>query len=167
MTEPLVKVEGTRVQWRGVAGWIEAASQVSAAPYCSAPVYKRVELVYRSLSNAHIRASVDEAALATLVDMMARSKAGAQIPGFHSFRKRLRREEIGEILMEARNRLGNLQSGRAFRSRTPGPKLDPARIPDDRLLYLIQHHKDLAVVEAMRAERARRESQTGGNYAAA
>jgi hypothetical protein len=36
--------------------------------------------------------------------------------------------------------------------RTPGPRLDPARIPTARLQQLAQQHRDLAVVNACRQE---------------
>jgi hypothetical protein len=38
-----------------------------------------------------------------------------------------------------------------------GPRLDPAYLPDDRLEALIQQHRDLQVVGALRSERRRRE----------
>jgi hypothetical protein len=46
-----------------------------------------------------------------------------------------------------------------------GPRLDPRRLPDARLEHLIQHHRDLGLGEALRAERRRRDLAGGGDAA--
>ena len=59
------------------------------------------------------------------------------------------------LLVEARNRGRLLATGRSA-PKVKGPRLDPGRLPADRLDLLIQTHRDMAVVEVLRAERARR-----------
>ena len=63
--------------------------------------------------------------------------------------------EAGVLLMEVRNRRRLLALGRD-RARERGPRLDPERLPLAAIERLIQHHRDLALVERLRAERARR-----------
>jgi len=70
------------------------------------------------------------------------------------------RFELGVLITEATNRDRLLSLGR-LAPRAKGPALDPARLPDDRLEHLIQTHRDLAVVEALRAERRRRQLAGG------
>ena len=53
------------------------------------------------------------------------------------------------------------------RPKPKGPALDPLRLPDDRLQVLIQTHRDMAGLEALRAERARRRVEGGGEGARA
>jgi hypothetical protein len=64
------------------------------------------------------------------------------------------------LITEATNRDRLLSLGR-LTPRAKGPALDPVRLPNDRLEYLIQTHRDIAVVEALRAERRRRERADG------
>jgi hypothetical protein len=73
----------------------------------------------------------------------------------HGLERVWSRAELGVLITEAVNRGRQLALGRT-EPRVKGPALDSARIPDDRLDYLFQHHRDLAVVDALRAERERR-----------
>lgn len=63
--------------------------------------------------------------------------------------------ELGELILECRNRLTLAALGRD-RARTRGPRLDPQRIPLERLEHLIQRHRSLELVERLRAERNKR-----------
>jgi hypothetical protein len=75
------------------------------------------------------------------------------------------RAELGVLITEAVNRQRQLAIGRVT-PRPKGPPLDPRRLPDDRLDHLIQHHRDLQLVEALRAERRRREFLRGDHATA-
>ncbi|WP_033966676.1 hypothetical protein [Sphingomonas sp. Ant H11] len=66
--------------------------------------------------------------------------------------------ELGTLIVEATNRRTLLGLGRDA-PRTKGPALDPRRLPADRLDYLIQTHRDIALVDALRIERERRHRQ--------
>ena len=68
------------------------------------------------------------------------------------------------LITEAVNRRRQLAMGRLI-TKPKGPRLDPRRLPDARLEHLIQHHRDLIVVEALRAERRRRDLAGGGDAA--
>ena len=74
---------------------------------------------------------------------------------FHDLNRVWSRAELGVLLVEARNR-GRLLAMRRSAPKPKGPRLDPSRLPADRLEMLIQTHRDMAVAEALRAERARR-----------
>jgi hypothetical protein len=73
--------------------------------------------------------------------------------------RELTRTEIGTFLVETRNRLDALYSGRADRPCAKGPRFDPACIPDAALERLIQRHPDLEIVDRLRAERSRRSAK--------
>ncbi|MES2042559.1 MAG: hypothetical protein V4475_01720 [Pseudomonadota bacterium] len=63
--------------------------------------------------------------------------------------------ELGELLVEARNRATLAAIGRD-RPREKGARFDPARIPLEAIDHLIQRHPNMRVVEQLRAERNRR-----------
>lgn len=64
-------------------------------------------------------------------------------------------EELGVLLVEARNRTLLHQLGRD-RPRDKGPRFDPSRMPDAAIDALIQRHPDMRIVEELRSERLRR-----------
>jgi hypothetical protein len=53
--------------------------------------------------------------------------------------------------------------GRSCPERMAGPRLDPRRLPDDRVDVLIQSHRDMGVVEALRCEKQRRLAKAAGD----
>jgi hypothetical protein len=149
-------VLGTNLSYSSVAGWLRLVYQVGSLPRCSTPYHQRCRLLYRSLRLADIHACRDLEALAGLEQLFDRARHYADLPAGYSLRRVLARSELGALLVETRNRLEAVRSGRADRQRQPGPRLDPQRLPDAALERLIQHHPDLAVVELLRAERRRR-----------
>lgn len=116
----------------------------------STPVYQRFHRHARRLTVGKIRASRDLAAVERLEELLR----FARQPSTRQIRRVWSRAELGVLITEATNRGRQLRAGGEARAK--GPALDPARIPDDRLEWLIQHHRDLAVVVAMRMERRRR-----------
>jgi hypothetical protein len=97
--------------------------------------------------------SRDIAAIARLLTRLA----AARYPGadLHGLERVWTRAELGTLIVEATNRKTLLDLGRTA-PRTKGSALDPRLLPDDRLARPIQTHRDLAIVEALRAERERR-----------
>jgi hypothetical protein len=63
--------------------------------------------------------------------------------------------ELGELLVEARNRLTLHELGRD-RARIPNARFELERIPIDRLEHLIQRHPNMELVDRLREERRRR-----------
>lgn len=139
--------------WRGLAAWHRELDRQSAIMRPRTPLYNRFESTARQLTTDRIRASHDIAAITRLVTRLA----AARYPGadLHGLERVWMRAELGTLIVEATNRKTLLDLGRTA-PRTKGPALDPRLLPDDRLAHLIQTHRDLAIVEALRAERERR-----------
>jgi hypothetical protein len=118
------------------------------------PLYARFDATARALTPARIRTCTDQASLRALETRLrqARRSIGSDL---HGLDRVWSRAELGALIAEATNRSRQLALGRTVQRRK-GAALDPRRLPDDRLAHLIQHHRDLAVVEALRAERRRR-----------
>jgi hypothetical protein len=119
----------------------------------SRPLYRRFEATARQLTAERIRTCRDAPAIARLVQRL--SAARYPTGSLHDLDRVWSRAELGDLLVEATNRRTLLAMGRDT-PRPKGPALDPRRLPDDRLDHLIQSHRDLAVVDALRRERERR-----------
>lgn len=139
--------------WCGLAAWHHELDRQSAVMRPATPLHRRFDTTARQLTPARIRASRDSAAITRLVARLG----AARYPGsdLHGLDRVWSRAELGTLIVEATNRKTLLALGRDA-PRTKGPALDPCRLPDDRLAHLIQTHRDLGVVEALRAERERR-----------
>lgn len=151
-------VDGLRIPpWRGVAVWHAELDQQSAIMRPRRPLYHRFDQTARQLTTDRIRACRDAPAIARLVDRLsaARYPSGS----LHDLDRVWTRAELGALLVEATNRRTLLAMGRD-RPRAKGPVFDPRRLPDDRLDYLIQTHRDLSLVDALREERRRRAAST-------
>lgn len=130
--------------------WLDEVDHRERMLRPSTPCYARFDRHARRLTVAVIRAAADHLAVARLE---GRLRAARHPTGFGRLDRVWTRAELGVLITEATNRGRQLASGAR---RPPGPALDPRLIPDDRLAHLIQRHRDLAVVEACRAERERR-----------
>ncbi|MET3762132.1 hypothetical protein [Sphingomonas sp. UYEF23] len=145
---------GMAVQpWCGLAAWHRELHRQSAIMRPRTPLYHRFEATARQLTPDRIRASREIAAIARLVARLS----AARYPGaeLHGLERVWTRAELGALIVEATNRKTLLDLGRTA-PRTKGPTLDPGLLPDDRLAHLIQTHRDLTMVEALRSERERR-----------
>jgi hypothetical protein len=149
-------VRGTNLGYATLAEWLDLVHHIGGRIQCSAAHYKRCGRLYRSLRVADIRSSRDIPALEGCEQLFTRARGPGDIPSGHGLQRELSRAEIGALLVETRNRLDALRSGRADRPRHKGPRFDPARIPDAALERLIQQHPDLATVDRLRTERIRR-----------
>ena len=150
--------------WRGLRGWLEEIDRQLNLMRPSTPHYRRFDATARLLPWSACATRDAEALEETATRLSeARRPCGYELRDLHGV---CSRAELGTLLVEAVNRKRLLAMGRD-RSKPQGPALDPRRLPDDRLQVLIQTHRDMAVVEALRAERARRSIQGGGERARA
>jgi hypothetical protein len=139
-----------------LAEWLDLVYRIGGQVQCSAAHYKRCGRLYRSLRVDDIRASRDITALERCEQLFNRARGAGDVPFGRGLQRELSRAEIGALLVETRNRLDALRSGRADRPRHKGPRFDSARIPDAALERLIQQHPDLAILDRLRTERIRR-----------
>ena len=151
--------------WRGLRGWLEEIDRQLNLMRPSTPHYRRFDATARLLTVQRLRVTRDVEALEETATRLfeARRPCGYDLRDLHGVWSRT---ELETLLVEAVNRKRLLAMGRD-RPEPKGPALDPRRLPDDRLQVLIQTHRDMAVVEALRAERARRSIQGGGERARA
>jgi len=143
--------------YAGLAAWLEEIDRQSAIMRCRRPLYDRFDRTARTLTPQRLRMEADPVAIAAVLGRLR----AARHPGGHALHDLDRvwsRSELGVLITEATNRLRQLALGRVL-PRPKGPRLDPRRLPDDRLEHLIQHHRDLAIVEVLRAELRRRRDQ--------
>lgn len=147
-----------------LAAWLSEIDRQGARMRPRSRLYERFDRTARTLTAGRIRREDNPVAVALLV----RRLRAARHPwghGLHDLDRVWSRAELGVLLTEAVNRQRQLAIGRVA-PRPKGPPFDPRRLPDDRLEHLIQHHRDLQVVEALRAERRRREALRGDHASA-
>jgi hypothetical protein len=149
----------TRLSWRGLGGWIDTVFKVNAKMRCSAVAHERADRLYRWLTSDVLRASRDLDALETLSALLRQARY-TDAPLTYGFGRAFSRSELGVLIVEADNQAAWVRRGCPQREK--GPRLDPSRLPDDRLDFLIQRHEDMAVVESLREEKRRR-IQDGGS----
>jgi hypothetical protein len=158
MTAPSIRrsVRGTNLAYASLAEWLDLVHRIGGRIRCARAHYDRCARLYRSLGTGDIRSSQDIAALEACERLFNRARGAGDIPSGYGLQRAFTRAAIGALLVETRNRIAALRSGRADRPRRKGPRFDPARIPDAALERLIQRHPDLDTVERLRAERRRR-----------
>jgi hypothetical protein len=149
-------VRGTNLGYASLAEWLDLVTRIGGRIQCSRAHYNRCGRLYRSLPVDDIRASRDIPTLGACERLFDRARGAADVPSGHGLQRELSRAEIGALLVETRNRLDALRSGRADRPRRKGSRFDPARMPDAALDRLIQQHPDLDTVDRLRTERIRR-----------
>lgn len=152
-------VRGTNLHYRSLREWVALVFEIGGKIKCSTAHYRRCAQLYRSLVANDLRNSFDVVALRQCERLFNGARYPGDIPQGYGLRRVLRRSDIGALLVETRNRLEALGSGRAYAPRPKGPRFDPARLPDQALDRLIQRHPDLGVVNILRAERAARLSR--------
>jgi hypothetical protein len=152
-------VRGTTLAYASVREWLDLVYRIGGHLRCSHSHYDRCGRLYRSLRADDIRSSRDLAALEGCERLFNRARGAADIPFGYGLQRALTRPDIGALLVEIRNRIDALRSGRADRPRRKGPRFDPARIPDAALERLIQRHPDLDTLDRLRAERRRRQPE--------
>lgn len=139
--------------------WLVEVDRQAHAMRPATPAYRRFDDHARRLTVEALRAAWDAAAA---WDVSRRLRACRYPSGhaIHDLDRVWSRAELGELIVEATNRYRQLLAMAEGRpEREKGPQFDPSRLPDERLDVLIQRHRDMAVVEALRAERWRRAGQ--------
>lgn len=156
------RIEATRLVWSSLREWLILVLVEGGSCRASTPAHARCDRLYRSLTVQDIRATRDVEALEFAASMFDHARHG-EVPSGRGLRRCFSRGELGAFLVEIRNRVDAVRSGRADApARTPGPRFDPRRLPNAALDRLIQSHADMAVVEALRAEKRRRLSAEDG-----
>lgn len=146
-----------------LAAWLAEIERQAHLMRPSRRLYERFDRTARAVTPGRIRMCDDGHSVAELVVQLR----AARYPGGHDLHGLDRvwsRAELGVLITEAVNRQRQLAMGRLI-AKPKGPRLDPRRLPVARLEHLIQHHRDLVVVEALRAERRRRDLAGGGDAA--
>lgn len=140
--------------WISMASWVRQIGHLLAIETASSDHYSRVRETARELTPARIRECRHDDDLARAEAMLDVARHGYS-SCLYGLDRAFTKAEAGVLLMEVRNRRQLLALGRD-RARERGPRLDPARLPIEALERLIQHHRDMHLVEELRAERARR-----------
>jgi hypothetical protein len=139
----------------GAWGWRAELERQARVIGCKAsnPLYDRFVATARQLTMWRIRSPV-QASPAAIEHVLPLLEATRERPDRRLFgiRAPWSDAELGALIVECRNRLTLAALGRD-RARVRGPRMDPTRIPLDRLEHLIQRHADLELVERLRAER--------------
>lgn len=137
--------------WESMATWVRCMHRLFAIESPSCDHYARVRQSARELTVDRIRECRHADDLARCEAMLAEANSG----WLYGLDRAFTRAERGQLLVEVRNRIVLLSLGRC-EPKPKGPRLDPARLPDQALLRLIQNHPDPRVVEQLRSERHRR-----------
>jgi hypothetical protein len=136
------------VLWEGMGSWVRQLASFPEGWQRSAEQDERFRKIARLLDVEKVRLCRHEDGLALVEERLADFRNNDLGTVFS-------RAELGELLVEARNRIAQLRLGRAV-PKVKGPRFDVTRLPIDAIERLIQSHPDMAIVEQLRAERARR-----------
>lgn len=151
-----VRVDGTGISWTGLGQWVARVMTIGEEIRPSYRHYRRCGLLFDSLEDVDIGLTFDMAALTAAERLFDAARIG-QSGLFRGPERHWPRDEIARRLQLIRARRVAIATGRALHPRAKGPRLDPGRLPNDRLEALIQRHRDLDVVERLREERRRRQ----------
>lgn len=140
--------------WVSMASWVRHIGHLLAIETASGDHYHRVRERARELTADRVRECRHDDDLERAESLLAASRHGFS-GCLYGLDRAFTKGELGILLMEVRNRRRLLALGRD-RARERGPRLDPAYLPMEAIERLIQRHRDLELVERLRAERARR-----------
>jgi hypothetical protein len=143
----------TTTPWQGVGQWLAEIRRRERGLEARNTVYGRYTRKADQLTVERIMTEIDAEAIAQLEGVL---RAGRGPGGGWYLIHIWSRAKFGELIVAAASRRQQLALGR-IEPRQKGDALDPRKIPDGRLDRLIQTHRDLFVVEALRWERQRRQ----------
>lgn len=149
-----VKPSAKPYAWVSMASWVRQIGHLLAIETASGDHYHRLRESARELTADRIRECRHDDDLERAEAMLDEARHGYS-GCLYGLDRALPKGELGVLLMEVRNRRRLLALGRD-RARERGPRLDPASLPMEAIERLIQHHRDMALVDRLRAERARR-----------
>lgn len=138
--------------WTSAAGWARNIGRLQAIETCSSTWRERFHATARSLTVARLRECRHVEDVQRIEKMLASARRDH---GFGSLGRVWSKAELGELLVEARNRIELLELGRD-RPRVPNERFALEHIPTERLEALIQRHPNMELVERLRLERQRR-----------
>lgn len=137
-----------------MASWVRNIGHLPAIEPASGDQYQRVRDTARELTAERIRECRHDDDLGRAEHLLAEARHG--VSGcLYGLDRAMTKSELGILLMEVRNRRRLLALGRD-RARQRGLRLDLAHLPTEAIERLIQTHRDMALVERLRVERARR-----------
>lgn len=143
--------EHAPVFWQGMASWVRQLASIPPSWRRSDQQERRLRQIARMLDVEKVRLCRHDDSLALVEEWLCDFRNNDLCGAFT-------RAEIGRLIVEVRNRRQLLALGRD-KPKPKGPRMDPARLPDEALERLIQSHPDMALVEALRAERDRRSAR--------
>lgn len=141
--------------WEGMGSWVRQIGRLLAVETCSSNHFERFDKTARQLTAERIRVCRHADDLERVAAMLDEADEARRRCFLHGLDRVWSKAELGALRVEVRNRLHQLSIGRET-PRPKGPHLDPTRLPLDRIEALIQRHKDIRIVELLRAERQRR-----------
>jgi hypothetical protein len=136
-------VRGTSLAYGSIAEWLDLVYRIGGKIRYSSAHYRRCRQLYRSFRIGDIRSSRDLCTLKACELLFNQACGPGDVPPGRGLQREFTRAEIGVLLVETRNRLNVLRSGRADCPRPKGPRFDAMRIPNTALERLIQQHPDL------------------------
>ena len=143
--------------WNSMGAWVRLMHRLFALEAPSSEHYRRVRETARALTVERIRECRHDDDLARCEAMLMEARAG----WLYGLDRAFTRPERGTLLVEVRNRRQLLALGR-LAPKPKGARMDPRCLPNDALERLIQSHTDVALVDQLRCERARRAIERGG-----
>jgi hypothetical protein len=152
----LTAVPGTAILWHGLGGWLDALEALARRARPSARHYARADALYRSLRIEDVRGCTCAAVLARAEAVFGQLRRDWSAPILTRPPRDLGRGHFGQLLVEARNQRLRLAQGREDGPRRRNRRFEPGRIPDDRLLVLLQRLPAGDVRDALETERRRR-----------
>ena len=158
IAERRVVVEGTDLIWTGLGQWIDRVLDIGAQIRPAATHYRRCRLLFDSLLDRDISMTFNDNALRRAEALLDSERRGGVL--FHGPFREWSRAELARRLQLVRARRAALQLGRGVSPKIKGPRFDPRLLPDDRLDSLIQRHADISVVDMLRSEKRRRETDS-------
>ncbi len=151
---PQPKPRAKPYPWVSMATWVRQIGHLLAIETASGDHYHRVREAAHELTPERIHECRHDDDLERVEAMLDVARHGYS-SCLYGLDRAFTKPEAGVLLMEVRNRRQLLALGRD-RARERGRRLDPERLPMEAIERLIQHHRDMALVERLRAERARR-----------
>jgi hypothetical protein len=122
-------VGGTNLAYASLAEWLALVYRIGGRIKPSRAHYDRRSRLYRSLHIEDIRFSRDISTLEACERLFNRARGAADVPCGRGLQREFARAEIGTFLVETRNRLDALRSGRA------DPKSELLLVPEDYAPY--------------------------------
>lgn len=144
--------------FEGMGSWVRQIGRLLAIEHPASAHFERFDKTARLLTAERIRVCRHGEDLARVAAMLDEASDARRRSYLHGLDRVWSKAELGALRVEVKNRLHQLAIGRV-EPKPKGPRLDPTRIPTDRLDALIQRHPDMRLVELLRRERSNRRAE--------